>query len=253
MYEKIKKYLVLTSAIIGLFFFLFLYMKENKNKNAVEDVVISQIEKDDTNEDITAKISKIFVDIKGEVKKPGVYEFTSSDKVIDAIKKAGGLTKKGITTNINLSQQLKNEMVIYIFSKDDFTTTTSIMPSTIKETTTTKKLTSTTTKLVVPECKCETIEVNNCPSNEIIKDNNPQIEVDINNPVIDPNTLTNKVNINTASEEELTTLTGIGISKAKAIVEYRNNNGLFKSIEDIKNVSGLGDALFDKIKDSITV
>lgn len=62
-----------------------------------------------------------------------------------------------------------------------------------------------------------------------------------------------KVNINTASESELDTLSGVGPSTAKAIIQYRSESGSFKSIEDIKNVSGIGDGKFDKIKDDITV
>ena len=61
------------------------------------------------------------------------------------------------------------------------------------------------------------------------------------------------VNINTASKEELLTITGIGDSKAEAIISYREENGDFKAIEDIKNVSGIGDSLFEKIKEFITV
>lgn len=61
------------------------------------------------------------------------------------------------------------------------------------------------------------------------------------------------VNINTASVQELTTLTGIGESRAQAIIEYRETNGLFKNIEGIKRVAGIKDGLFDKIKDKITV
>jgi competence protein ComEA len=53
--------------------------------------------------------------------------------------------------------------------------------------------------------------------------------------------------------EELTTLNGIGEAKAIKIIEYRNTNGLFKSIEDIKNVSGIGETFYEKIKDSITI
>ena len=60
------------------------------------------------------------------------------------------------------------------------------------------------------------------------------------------------VNINTASLDELLTVSGIGKSKAEAIIAYRKNN-VFKIIEDIKNVSGIGDALFEQIKNSITV
>lgn len=62
-----------------------------------------------------------------------------------------------------------------------------------------------------------------------------------------------KVNINTASESELDTLSGVGPATAKAIIQYRNQAGPFKSIEDIKKVKGIGDSKFNSIKDSITV
>ena len=61
------------------------------------------------------------------------------------------------------------------------------------------------------------------------------------------------VDINTAEAERLKTLNGIGDSKAKSIIEYREQNGGFKSIEEIKNVTGIGDKMFEKIKDNITV
>ena len=62
-----------------------------------------------------------------------------------------------------------------------------------------------------------------------------------------------KVNINTATKEELQTLSGIGESTASKIITYREENGKFKKIEDIKNVPGIGDAKFENIKDKITV
>ena len=61
------------------------------------------------------------------------------------------------------------------------------------------------------------------------------------------------VNINTASETELQTLNGIGASTAKKIVDYRNQNGDFNTVEEIMNVSGIGQSKFDSIKDDITV
>ncbi len=61
------------------------------------------------------------------------------------------------------------------------------------------------------------------------------------------------ININKATTEELMTLPSVGESKAKAIIEYRNKNGNFKSIEEIKNVSGIGESLYAKIKEFITV
>ncbi len=61
------------------------------------------------------------------------------------------------------------------------------------------------------------------------------------------------VNINTADETTLTTLTYIGKSRAKAIIAYRDQHGPFKSIEALKDVSGVGDRVFESIKDKITV
>ena len=61
------------------------------------------------------------------------------------------------------------------------------------------------------------------------------------------------ININTATETELQTLSGIGPSKAKAIVEYRKQNGNFKTTADIKNVKGIGDGIFNKISSEINV
>ncbi len=62
-----------------------------------------------------------------------------------------------------------------------------------------------------------------------------------------------KVNLNTASEEELKTLVGIGETRAKSIIEYRNANGGFQTIEDLKNVEGIKEGVFEKIEDRITV
>jgi competence protein ComEA len=67
-----------------------------------------------------------------------------------------------------------------------------------------------------------------------------------------PSATSAKININTASVEELDRLPGIGPSIAKAVIDYRTANGPFKQIEDINEVKGIGDALFAKIKDQIT-
>ena len=61
------------------------------------------------------------------------------------------------------------------------------------------------------------------------------------------------VNINTATAEQLQLLPGIGKKKAEEIIKYREEKGNFKAIEDIKNVKGVGEGLFDKIKDNIVV
>ncbi len=207
-----KKYFILIGCFIILGVFLYLYLDDEKEENYNKEVLIADITT--TTEKVIT--NKIFVDIKGAVNKPGVYEFQYGDKVIDAIKKAEGLTKNAVTSNINLSKKLVNEMVIYVFNKKEITTMV------------------TTNKIA---CNCETIEVNNCIDKNNISDNNSN----------------NKININTATLDELLTLKGIGQSKAEAIIKYREENGNFNTIEDIQKVSGLGGTIYSKIKDYITV
>ena len=210
-----KKYLFLGLGILLLIISLYFYFKFDNNDNSVvTNNVVSDIVS--TTKEIL-KNNTIYVDIKGSVKNPGVYEFNEGERVIDAINKAGGLSKNATTDNINLSKKLVNEMVVYVFNKSELTTT---------------KIENSLDTL----CKCETIEVNNCVSNNETNNN-----------------INSKININTDNKDKLMTLNGIGSSKADAIIEYRNKNGNFKSIEDIINVSGISSILYEKIKDNITV
>ena len=225
--EKIsyyKKYLILVFCLLLLAASTIAFFKLNNEKIEVEDNFIAN------NEIITKEVSevakqeevKLYFDIKGSVKKPGVYEFTQGDRIVDAINKAGGLTKNATTNNLNLSKKLTNEMVIYVFNKNELTTTKAF-----------EQVNN------VAECKCETIEVNNC--------------VDKNTTNESTDNETTKININTDSKEKLMTISGIGSSKADAIIEYRTKNGNFKTTEDIINVSGISKTIYDKIKDTITV
>ncbi len=143
--------------------------------------------------------------------------------MIDVIKLAGGVKSGGTTKNINLSKKVSDEMVIYIYTTSEL-----------------KKYSSD-----VQECNCKEVEISSCEGSSIIVS-----EESSSNSSIPSN---EKININKASKEELMTLNGIGESKAVAIIDYRNKNGDFKSIEDIKNVSGIGEAAYQKIKDSITI
>ena len=79
------------------------------------------------------------------------------------------------------------------------------------------------------------------------------IGVIINDSNLEENEVEVKVNINTANKEKLETLPGIGDTTAQKIIDYRESNGKFKTIEDIKNVSGIGDAKFESLKDKISV
>ena len=82
----------------------------------------------------------------------------------------------------------------------------------------------------------------------------PKVSINNTNQNVSVNKVTpGKVSINTAGVEELSTLNGIKEARAKKIIEYRETNGPFKALEDIKNVSGIGESIFAKIKDSITL
>lgn len=165
----------------------------------------------------------MFCDIKGEVKNPGVYEIKNNN-IMDVITLAGGLTKDANINNINLSKKVYDEMVIYIPSKKD----------------------------KIKECfKC-VCPVNKC-SNIILK---PNIKITTSIPHLTSKIITTTkktlININIDSFDGLISIDGIGEVIANRIIEYRNET-LFITIEDILNIKGIGQTLFAKIKDFITV
>lgn len=207
---KDKIICVLLAVIFILLFGLIITINKKEESNTEE---ISMV--DMSSEDVSTTNEYYYVDIKGAVKKPGVYKVDKTSIVNDVISLAGGLKSNAYTLNINLSQQVKASMVIYIYTKSEIKKTTNIV------------VTDTT-------CKTEIVEINNC-----IEENTTQV-------------ISSKINLNTATKEELMTLSGVGESKALAIIEYRNSNK-FEKIEDIMNVSGIGESAFAKIKDNITV
>lgn len=227
----LKKHKSKIFILIFIFFTAFTiydtYSMENETENDIKTE--SEITEKETKDDGKAKsqTEKVLVDVKGEINTPGVYELTSNNTVIDAINKAGGLTKNSDTSNINLSKKLENEMVIIVYSKSEI-----------------QKMEE--PKIECPPCNdaCikeddEKAKLDNSENGETSSEENSQIN--------------GKININTATSEQLQTLDGIGESKAKAIIDYREKNGNFKTIEDLKNVSGIGDSVYEKIKNNITV
>lgn len=240
MKNKIKKYgkyvaLILIMGIISIIVF------KNNNKEVQEDISLSafveeeNIEKEEPKEQLEVQEQeKIKVDIKGEINTPGVYELKVGDRVSDAIKISGGLTENADTTLINLSKNLKDEMVIIIYNKNE-------IEKLKQELTTTK----TVIEYIEKECTCPDT-INDACINEPKEENKKeQLE--------QKEEKDKKISINKATQEELETIPGIGSSKAKAIIKYREEHGEFKSIEEITNVSGIGNSTFEKFKDSITL
>lgn len=203
------KYIIIAIIILVTLVVSYVLSLDNKEVSA-ENVEI-------TKTDVTNVTSKVYVDIKGSVKKPGVYQVPADSIVWDIVNLSGGFTKNAYTKNINLSQKVKDEMVIYVFSKSEM----SKMNNTVKTDT---------------ACTTNVINYDNC----ITTEKNAT------------ETSTSLVNINTASKEELMNVSGIGASKADSIIAYRIKTP-FSKIEDIMNVSGIGESLFDKIKKYITV
>lgn len=145
---------------------------------------------------------KIYVQISGEIKYPGVYEMENGDRVFQLVEKAGGFTENADINSINLSKKLIDGEKVIIFAKNSQ-----------NENNTTISQSGTTSS----------------------------------------QTKSNLININTASKEELESLPGIGSTLAQRIIDYRETNGYFQTIEDIKKVSGIGDKKFEAIKNLITV
>lgn len=155
----------------------------------------------------------IAVDIKGAISNPGVYKMERWSRLSDLIDEAGGLRFDASTRYINLSKMLEDEMVVVIYTDSE--------------------IDDLDNSLELSFCNCPEVSNDTCFTSE---ENNKA-----------------KININTASLDELMTLSGIGKSKAQSIIDYRTNNGNFLDIKDIMNVKGIGNGVYEKIKDFITV
>jgi competence protein ComEA len=160
------------------------------------------------------KEEMLIVHITGEVKNWGVIELPQGSRIIDAVNKAGGFTDSADVDAVNLAYVLSDGIKVYIPSKNE---------DEIGNFTTEEYITIDSGDNVIT-------------GGEKMEENKKEF-----------------VNINKATQTELETLPGIGPSTALKIISYRNENGAFSSIEDIKNVSGIGDSKFESIKDLICV
>ena len=199
--------------ISGMVFLVIRNQKEEK-----EEIPTVELKKEEPKNVIEEILYK--VDIKGEVNAPGIYTLSSNSRVIDVIEASGGLTENADTSVINLSKKISDEMVIIIYSRDQ-----------VKNFEETKKQ-----EKIIQE-KCEEPDENSLKNGACISNNE---------------TLNGKVNINTASKEELMSLNGIGESKADTIIQYREQSP-FQTIEDLLKVPGIGENIFAQIKENIIV
>ncbi len=208
------------SATLIFFFLIIVTLSISLYIKCNEEPVIKYKTKKVVEECKKTESKKLIVDIKGYVKKPGVYEVEEETRISDVIELAGGLLLSANTRYLNLSKKVTDELVIIIYSDTEIEEM--IEKGEIEE--------------KLPDVKDENL----ITSEEVLEEETNE------------NKVSGKININTASLEELMTLTGIGETKAEAIIKYREENK-FKTIEDIMEVSGIGESTFEKIKNNITV
>ena len=202
--EKITLILLLIVIIIGGGIILY------KNMNSEDNFVINRASNITENNPATPiEIPSVIVHISGAVRNPGVYQLRSTDRIVDAVKIAGGGTEEANLDLINLAALLKDGQ-----------------------------------KIIVPS------KIYNENGEEINKniDNNTEVMYSSSS-----GSISGKININTANATMLQTLPGIGPVLSERIIEYRNQNGFFGIIDDIKDVSGIAEKKFEGIKDLICV
>lgn len=229
------KYRYRKQIIIGSIFLLFLLITGGflitksltKEKPKKKTTVMALKKTKSSNITTVSNTEDIYVDIKGEVNIPGTYLVKSNSRVKDVIELAGGLTENADTSVVNLSKKIQDEMVIIIYSKWE-------VSNFIK--------TKEQENIALEACK---YSANYQLQNDACIDSSTNDDNEISTSIT--------ISLNKATKEELMTLSGIGESKADDIISYRNSNGGFKSIEEIKNIKGIGDSIFAKIKDRLTI
>lgn len=228
--------IILLVLILGGSFSIY-YLLINKINQMNSDTLSTSIYYEEDKEEAIEEQSEIFykVDIKGAVNNPGVYELLSTSRIVDVIDLAGGLTEDANTSVTNLSKYITDEMVIVIYNNDEVLNFKTVLEEEEQE-----------------EQQCiiynEIIQNDSCINNDKEKEEQGEPNNSTDNIEIDA-----KISINTADINLLMSLPGVGESKAKSIIEYRETKGLFTKIEDIMNVSGIGEKLFEDIKDYITI
>ena len=233
---KIKKidkdYVIIGVIVIAVIIFMIINLGkikefENKDNDKMTNVESSintdndkseenKEQKDDNSKEQIVNGGGIFVHIDGYINNPGVYEIKENDRIKTLIDKAGGFKEGYSIKNINLAAKLSDGDKIYI-------------PSVSEEKNSENN---------------NNININSSGKGQNVKSDRNNVSIMKNN---------SKININTANISELKQITGIGESTANKIIDYRENVGKFKKIEDIKEVKGIGDAKYESLKNKITI
>lgn len=167
--------------------------------------------------------ASLAVDVEGAVRKPGVYELAGGARIVDAVDAAGGFAANAARTSVNLAQKAEDGMQVYVATKRE------------------AKAASGAGGVSGTGQTGSAGGASGAGSGASAAGGSSS------------GGASDKVNINTASAEELQKLSGIGPSLSQRIIDYRESKGPFKSIEGLKEVSGIGDTRFASIKDSVCI
>ncbi|MFV8771307.1 helix-hairpin-helix domain-containing protein [Aerococcus viridans] len=197
--------------------------EEHLSKNTVVSSsavsgIASEISREEANEESETDANSApnetwYVDIKGAIKVPQVVPVTPGMRVHDVVEMAGGVTGEADQSQVNLAQLVTDQMVIYVPKVDE--------------------------------------EVS--PSTEALVADSKVTESAVSERSGDGTSDGDLVNINTADTTMLQTLSGIGEKRADDIINYRETNGLFETVDDLDQVSGIGEKTMEKLRPLITV
>jgi competence protein ComEA len=186
----------------------------------------------------TANAQEIVVHVAGAVFRPDVYRLPAGSRVTDAIRAAGGPTQYADTNSINLAAPAQDGSKIYVPQYGDRAATEQAMPSGSN---------AVTPSSPVSEVNSQSPTIQAGAGTQTKEDSQASPSGKFKEPG------QGAVNINTASAEELQRLPGVGPAIAQRIIEYRQTSGAFKSAEELKNVSGIGDKKYAKLAAFVTV
>lgn len=220
--QKISIIIILVLMVCVIVYYIYTVLGKAQDYDLIEEnstisdsLVDDKKEDSNTENDLTVypEEKTILIHVSGQVKNNTVVELPAESRIKDAIEAAGGLTKEADLTNINLAYILEDGEKIYIPKKGE----------------------------KVGEEDVGVVGVG---------------QTEMSAPTVRSSSLSNKsskININKATQTELESLPGVGPSTAQKIIAYREESGKFASVEDIKNVAGIGSAKYEKMKEFISV
>lgn len=215
-WRKIKTWQLIVGVcgivLLGIAVFLLVTQQEKEDKEllietlSTTEVTVDTKKEQENNE---SKSTKIYVDISGAVKQPGVYQLPEGSRFFDLLKQAGGLTEDAAIQTVNQAMIIQDQQKIIILTQN----------------------------------QAQSIDTENINNNGHLEEKSDEKS----------SKEAGKININQADLTQLQQLSGIGEKKAQAIIDYRNENGSFKTIEDLAKVTGIGEKTVEKLRDSITI